>query len=67
MNPLESFGFITEDTRIVLMDPFGKIIYTTASYFESRGLNGPKFPKLKILSKIRIKIKLIKKRRKILE
>lgn len=51
MNPLESFGFITEDTRIVLMDPFGKIIYTTASYFESRGLNGPKFPKLKILSK----------------
>ena len=51
MNPLESFGFITEDTRIVLMDPFGKIIYTTASYFEPRGLNGPKFPKLKILSK----------------
>lgn len=51
MNPLESFGFITEDTRIVLMDPFGKIIYTTASYFESRSLNGPKFPKLKILSK----------------
>ena len=50
MNPLESFGFITEDTRIVLMDPFGKIIYTTASYFESRGLSGPKFPKLKILS-----------------
>lgn len=51
MNPLESFGFITEDTRIVLMDPFGKIIYTTASYFESRSLNGPKFSKLKILSK----------------
>lgn len=51
MNPLESFGFITEDTRIVLIDPFGKIIYTTASYFKLRGLNGPKFPKLKILSK----------------
>ena len=46
-----SYGDVSSDTRIVLMDPTGHVIYTTASYFKCLGIGTAKLRGWKILSK----------------
>ena len=51
INGINSCNCITGDTRIVLKNPSGKIIYTTASYFKRLGIGVTTLPGWKILSK----------------
>ena len=49
-NGIGSHDCVSSDTRIVLMDPNGRVIYTTASYFKRLGIGTAKLCGWKILS-----------------
>ena len=49
-NGIGSHHCISSDTRIVLMSPTGRVIYTTASYFKRLGIGTAKLHGWKILS-----------------
>lgn len=50
MNHLSLHNCVSNDTRIVLMNPNGRVIYTTASYFKYLGIGTTKLCGWKILS-----------------